>query len=281
MHTLWLLLWVTGIYPLGRAWLANRSTSLLHSIQWAFLAWAAWGMVFASALAWPNGSAATAAYVALTLTGCAAVAVLGARRPQMIAWNFVVLALLAVNLLPVAEGLVTGGVPQLGTLRIVCVAGTIAVGVVNYLPTRMALAAIVLACACGAELWVIVQNGLTTDSKRALAATAELALIFAPWTALASMQRLARASAAFDALWLDFRDRFGLVWAQRVREQFSRSTAHAGWPVVLRWQGLRLVKGRALPEPNVQDEMIEKLRALMKRFLAEHVNEREAGDPVG
>jgi hypothetical protein len=65
---------------------------------------------------------------------------------------------------------------------------------------------------------------------------------------------------------LDFRDRFGLVWAQRVREQFNRAAANAGWPVRLYWQGLHLSAGAPLPEPAVQAEVVAALRALLKRF---------------
>src|SRR5918912_1565719 len=108
MQTLGWLLLVTGLYPLVRAWLANRRWSLLQAVHWALLAWAAWGMALAGTGRWAPPAAAAATYLALCLTGCAGVAVLGARRPGVAAWNFVVLGLLAVLLLPVAEGVVTG-----------------------------------------------------------------------------------------------------------------------------------------------------------------------------
>jgi hypothetical protein len=72
--------------------------------------------------------------------------------------------------------------------------------------------------------------------------------------------------AEFDRLWSDFRDRFGLVWGQRVREQFNRSAANADWPVYLYWQGLRLTSGAALPNEETQTAMVATLRALLKRF---------------
>ena len=97
------LLLLTGAYPLGRAWLANRRSSLAHALAWAALAWLAW-LGVALAEAWGLGVPVAARYVALCLTGCAGVAVLGARRPGVVAWNFVVLGLLVVLLLPLAEG---------------------------------------------------------------------------------------------------------------------------------------------------------------------------------
>jgi hypothetical protein len=88
----------------------------------------------------------------------------------------------------------------------------------------------------------------------------------APWAAYERIVRQPRPPAEFDRLWLDFRDRYGLFWAQRLRDQFNRAAANAGWPAYLRWRGLRLRPGSALPAPAVQTEMLGALRALMKRF---------------
>ena len=88
-----------AVYPLWRAWRANRGTALAHAVGWAVAAWAAWLAAFLF-----GGDGALGRYVALSLTGCAGVAVLGARRPHVGAWNFVVASLLAVLLLPVAQG---------------------------------------------------------------------------------------------------------------------------------------------------------------------------------
>ena len=73
----------------------------------------------------------------------------------------------------------------------------------------------------------------------------------------------------FDGIWLDFRDRYGMVWGQRLREQFNNAAAHAGWPVILRWQGLRIVPGAAPPSAADAQAMLDVLQALMKRFRAE------------
>src|SRR5262249_24210767 len=114
------------------AWRANRRTALCQALNWAWAAWAAW-----TATAVADATAATSGdwlrYLALCLTGCAGVAVLGARRPGVGAWNFVVFGLLAVMLLPVAEGLVLTGSLHLDGLRIVFLGGTLAVVALNYM----------------------------------------------------------------------------------------------------------------------------------------------------
>lgn len=248
---LWLV-WLTGAYPLVRAWRANRRTSLLQAVNWAVVAWAAWGWVL-----WPGAVGQAPRYAALCLTGCAAVAVLGARRPGVGAWNFVLVGLLAVMLLPLAENWLRPGALQLG-LRAVLLGGTIAVGVLNYLPTRFAPAAVLVALGAAAELVALVEMADPPAVGRWL-------LALAAWVALAGARRR-NPPSEFDCLWLGFRDRFGLFWGQRTREQFNRSAANAGWPVYLSWRGLRLDPGAAPPDAEHQEAMVAVLRALLKRF---------------
>jgi hypothetical protein len=199
--------------------------------------------------------------------------VLGARRPGVGAWNFVLLGLLAVLLLPLAEGL--GGL-HLSWPRVLFLAGTLAVGVLNYLPTRLGPAALLLALGCGLELASVLPPDMVPDGLRPALPAGGLLLALSPWAAYTAGRGRPRPAAEFDRLWLGFRDRFGLVWGQRLREQFNRSAAHAGWPVVLRWTGLRLKPGAALPRPDVQEEILATLRALLKRFGPEENENRGA-----
>ena len=103
-----------------------------------------------------------------------------------------------------------------------------------------------------------------------------LLLALAPWAAYTGAWGHPPPASEFDRLWLGFRDRFGLVWGQRLREQFNRSAVHAGWPVTLRWTGLRLRPGTSLPRPEVQEEILATLRALLKRFGPEENESRGA-----
>lgn len=261
MDLLCWLAWLSGAYPLWRAWRANRATSLFHTVHWAIAAWLAWGVVTGTAAFRPDGVVPAARYLALAVTGCAGVAVLGARRPGAGAWNFVVAGLLAVLLLPLAEGWLSGA-GALGAFRLVFLSATLAVGVLNYLPTRLAPSAVLLGLACGLQTTVLF---LSSEENPREASLAWLWLALVPWVAWAGLRR-PPAPVEFDRLWLDFRDRFGFVWGQRLREQFNRSAVHAGWPVILRWHGLRRLPGAARPAPEEQAAMVATLRALMKRF---------------
>jgi hypothetical protein len=192
--------------------------------------------------------------------------VLGARRPGAHAWNLVVLGLLLVNLLPLAGALIRGLQFELDMIWIICVAGTIAVGVINYLPTRLSPAAGLLALGGGLECLAVISPASEREIHTAISWIGLLLISLVPWVAYTSLRSPPLPPSRFDQRWLDFRDRFGLVWSERLRDQFNRSAAHAGWPVVLRWQGLRLKPGTSLADDKVQDEMLETLRALMKRF---------------
>jgi hypothetical protein len=260
------LIFCTSLYPLAHAWRANRGTSLFQAVSWALASWILWGLALACGLLQLGSLLYLARYLALCLTGCAGVAVLGARRPGVGAWNFVVLGLLAVELLPLAEGALAGSGLQLGGFRVIFLAATLVVGILNYLPTRLAAGALLLGVGCGLEVAALVQADDLAQAPAAANRPAWFLLACAPWAAWAGLRWQPSPPSELDGLWLDFRDRYGFVWAQRVREQFNRSAANAGWPVVLRWQGLRLFRGTSLPEPAVQDALLATLRALLKRF---------------
>jgi hypothetical protein len=250
------LLLLTAIYPLGVAWVRNRATTLWHPLLWTGLAWLVWLVVLAVGAIWPGFDGPLGHYLALCLTGCAGVAVLGARRPTVGAWHFVVAGLLAVLLLPVAEGF---GKPRLNAVYLTFLGATLAVALLNYLPTPLAPAVILLAAACGSEIAGLANaellDGLTMAARCLVGLT--------PWVALAALGWRGKAATDFDRTWLRFRDRYGVVWGQRTREQFNRAAVNAGWPVTLAWHGLE-ASGDGVPPDKAL--ALETLRAMLKRF---------------
>lgn len=262
MGELGLLLLATGFVPLLQAWRRCRWPSLRHTLAWTLLAWLAWVSLLALAPYGPLEANRAGRYLALCLTGCAGVAVLGARRPGAAAWNFAVLGLLAVLVLFWAEGLLTGGTIELGGIRLVFLAGTLALVVLNYLPTRLGPAAVLMLIGCALELCAV--------SGQLPASVADLALVgmifgLALWVGRMGLRWQRQPVSEVDRLWLDFRDHYGLVWGQRLREQFNRSAANSGLPVTLRWHGLEPAIPGAL-EPPVESASLATLQALLKRF---------------
>jgi hypothetical protein len=86
------------------------------------------------------------------------------------------------------------------------------------------------------------------------------------WSGWLLTRRRGAELADFDREWLIFRDRFGLMWGQRVREQFNRAAVHAGWAVILRWSGLRKTEREIVVTAEEQAAILGTLRGLVKRF---------------
>ncbi len=266
MATLSLLVFWSAIVPLSVAFYRQRGTSLVHAMAWVLLAWLAWGVVLTMAAG--SGAPLTAGrYVGLCLITCAGVAVLGARYPRAGAWNFVVGGLLAVLLLPWMEGFLTGAEVRLSEVRAVFLIGALGLIVVNYLVTRLAPAAILLGIGCGLELASLLTE--SASGNRGFfpwEVTAGLAFGLAPWAAWGSLHWRPAPASAGDAIWQDFRDRYGLAWAQLVREQFNRAAANAGLPVELGWGGLRAVPNAPPADATHLDSSRSILESLLKRF---------------
>jgi hypothetical protein len=244
-----LLVLVGGAWPLFQAWLANRQTTLHQAVGWMTAAWALWLIVLGlEARGQPAGP--LPCYLALGLTACAGIAVLGARRPGVGAWNFVVLGLLAVLLLPVAEG---WGEPRLREPHLIFLAVALCVVLLNHVPTRLGFAVLCYAPVCGVE-WARLAGFAVEEN---LLQTTRVLLALTPWVGLLSM-KVRRTTGELERTWLRFRDSYGFLWAQRLREQFNTAAQNAGWPVTLRWQG---------PEgPAESPEALELLRTTLKRF---------------
>ena len=232
MRWLFMSLILAGLYPWIRAWRAVRQTSLSHALVWACAAWLGWGAAFC--LPADNSEAdVPLRYLALCLTACAGVAVLGARRPQVAAWNFVVAGLLAVLALPLLENLLRDS--PIGPVRTGFLAATLLVVLGNFVPTSFAPAALLALAACSGQLWALLAGA---ETPSAVTWTADLSLILVPWVGWLCWRWRRQGAEELECRWLDFRDCHGTMWALRVREQFNHAAENAGSPVVLTWSGL-------------------------------------------
>jgi hypothetical protein len=244
------VVYVSAAVPMFVALRTTRGTTLFHAATWAWFAWLAWGLAL-------TADDRRLDYAALCITGSAGVAVFGARRPGVTAWNFVVGSLLVVLLLPVAEGMLTGTGLQLGWFRTTFVTVLVGATVINYLPTRLGIGAVALGASCGltlAGLW---------DRGHAMRPLLPWLIGIVPWVAWIGMPGYRTRGTAFDRQWMAFRDRYGLVWGQRLREQFNCAAVNAGWAATLRWRGLQA--GTQVTDVQ-RREMEGALAALMKRF---------------
>jgi hypothetical protein len=219
---------VAGLVPLGTACWANRRTSLRDATLWALLAWLTWSG--------PLGCEASPdlIFIALAATGGAGVAVLGARRPHVFAWNFVILGLVSVLVLPLVENWVIGA-KSLDALRLAFLAATLAVGIGNYVATRFALPAIAALLVVAG--WFAILLDPSSAEREPFFLTLRIATAVVPWMTLVTPRR--PAGDDLGNAWRAFRDRLGFVWGERTREQFNRAAENAGLPLRLGWFSVR------------------------------------------
>jgi hypothetical protein len=173
-----------------------------------------------------------------TLLFCPTMALLGARRPQHGAWHFIVLTLWCVLILPAAEIVLLrpGQILEVRDFRGWFLWVLIAAELLNRLGTRLWLA------------------GLLQASTEILLLAEFLPLLRQPFTpvfwlvapllwalALAEMARVYRASRAEEDVlsrqWLQFRDRFGVLWGLRIMERINAAAVMYNWPLRLHWSG--------------------------------------------
>jgi hypothetical protein len=266
------------LFLLGKARLSNRGTTLVAPWTWAaFSTSAVAGTELAAGLAGLGaGWILPLRTIAAMSTFCPLMAVLGAKRPQDRAWQFVVLALWAVLCLPAAEGWLFGaGEPQeTHPARAWFLLVLVGVTAVNYLPTRYWFSSLLFSAAQIAVLSAYLPFGGRGFPGAAgpllglaLSLAAAAAAVFGPAAAR-------RARDPLDRAWLDFRDRFGTLWALRVAERINASARMYGWPTHLRWTGF--VHGDAAPgdnHPRLQGKLEPAialgLRNLLRRFVSD------------
>jgi hypothetical protein len=253
-----------------------RETTLVPAWCWALAAVAAWsgtevaaGFVGASADGFEPAWLAPLRLAATSLSFCPMLAILGAKRPQHAAWSFVVAAFWGMMTLPAAETffLQRGQPLEMGDARSWFLWILIAVGPINYLPTRQWIAAVLLAAGqilALCEYLPLLHRPLFAHYQIAALWLACLALV------LARPPRC-HADCAYDRLWLDFRDTFGLLWSLRLQERVNSVARTSAWPFWLAWSGLRSAQTGepvASIDPAIEPTLRTTLKGLLRRFVS-------------
>ncbi|MBX3443152.1 MAG: hypothetical protein KF774_12170 [Planctomyces sp.] len=220
------VLWVLA--PTRRV---TDGTTLGTAWRWMLGAAVAWfAAALFEALAGPVAPAtAHAWYAASVLALCPWIAVLGARRPVVRVWNWFVLAPLAAVLMwPVAVCWMPRGPthPPLETPTLIGFGVVSVMGFGNYLGTRFALSAALSAAAVWMALMSTSRGAGSGEGLRSLAC---LALLAAAMLAVRRAPRVPTAAFAWDRVWRDVRDTFGMVWANRLTERVNAQAARDGW----------------------------------------------------
>jgi hypothetical protein len=196
-------------------------------------------------------------------------AVLGAKRPQHGAWQFIVLSLAGVLALPALEYLVLQGGETLAIdgVRSAFLAGLIALGLLNWLPTRRWPTALFVA---GGQIALYAEHLPWIVPWECAPAVSLAAISFVVATAIAVVQdHIPRRdpAAGFDRVWRDFRDDYGALWALRVAERVNAAATKSGSSVRLTWRGFRTEAGAAPSRDDVL-ALETSLENLLRRFVS-------------
>jgi hypothetical protein len=247
-------------WPVHQAIRREYRTPLLPTTLWLGAAWVTAMLV---PLALLLGAAPLPwIHLNLTLISCTTVSVLGARRPGVGAWNFVTFGLLSVLLLPLLQQLWSLDTWSLDAIWPVLLGGVIAIGAVNYLATRWGVAALLTSACLYGCLISLAMPGWSLVRQKEWIEACYVGLAVGCWWAWATLARRQPPRTAADALWLDFRDRYGLVWAWRVQDQFNLAARNQGLATELRWSGVQA----SAPHQDLPGSAEELLRAVLKRF---------------
>lgn len=200
-------------------------------------------------------------YASAMATFCPLMAILGAKRPQNRGWQFIVLTLWIVLVLPVGETLLIwrGGTLDPGPIRRWLTVILLFLGLANYLPTRFAIAAIWVTLGQSLLLMTHLPFGRTLPDSHVTAGCAAIA------AGMTSAWFVARRGprCGWDGIWLDFRDAFGLVWSLRVMERLNVTARLSQWNSVLTWSGFRP------PIETSRHRTIERaLKTVLRRFVS-------------
>jgi hypothetical protein len=217
-------------------------------------------------------------FAVAAMTLCPLIAVLGAKRPQDRGWQWVVGALWLILIWPAAQTLANPAGPEFEIFlpwKIFIVA-LIAMGPLNYLPTRHWLASLFVA---GGQ-FLMFSKFLGIEQPEAWLAVATFCFCVASLLVLIRHKSHAPTNATLPLQtdrWLGFRDAYGAFWGLRIMQRVNETAALRNWPVELTWSGFGKVNSvaglseagepRSETSATIVTEIDQTLNTLLRRFL--------------
>jgi hypothetical protein len=209
-------------------------------------------------------------YLAGIFTLAPFVSLLGAKRPQDRAWQLIVAALLGLLafqdfrswlLDPTVE-------PSPHTAWRWLITALVVMQALNYLATRHAAAA----CLVCAGQCLLLQTSLVFlgEVSRGLIPLGTMLVGAAVFAAVYVEMRRPVINDAYQRQWLDFRDRYGVLWGLRVKERVNATAQQQNSRLRLGWRGFRAVEASgqpSQPEQPARDDLIYKaFSSILARF---------------
>ena len=250
-----------------------KETTLRFPLIWALIATAdlaclAW-TAYSDSIAFSPILKSAMQFAVGALTFCPLMGVLGAKRPQEAGWNWVVLSLWIILVWPAVQAVM---LPQGNRLELFLawkffVLGLIVLGLLNYLPTRHALSAILAAVgqyvildAYLLDLELISPTWVPPVSAGCFLLAAILAARLRPTkdTTKLGLQE-------YNKQWLHFRDAYGAFWALRFLGRLMQSAELQKWTFQPTWSGF--VAGEEEPSAKELQELEQAMDGFLRRFL--------------
>lgn len=246
-----------------------RGTTLRAPLMWAIVSLTSLIAIEATQLRYRGSEAVRAKwdFIGATSTFCPIIALLGAKRPQNRAWQWIVLTLWGIVALPAVESLVIhpNDPLELHSVWQVFVGLLVLVGCINYLPTCYAIPSLMVAASqCvlfgtllfGPDSWLVSLRLKVFSILPVLAADGNIPglrmwfiiagiLPLAAGVCVAYLLGVRRHRLAFvplanwNLVWRDFRNGFGLVWGARVIERFNTMADDTDISIRLTWPGFQ------------------------------------------
>jgi len=283
--------------------LVARGTTAVPAAGWAAAAALVFGLEMgcrAAGLLDDQAAAAALRLVAVALSLCPTMALLGAKRPQHGVWQFIVGSLAFMLAMPAVSATLVrpGTMPDVHALQRWFMPLLVGVGWMNFAATRHGPAAAVVAS--GQMLLVrpflpfvaeTVSGGSITDVVGAvlMATGAVLAAVqSAAWPVVPRSAANGRRSrvdlptagdplAAIGGPFLALRETLGAAWTLRIAERFNAVAETRGWPCRLRFTGLEV--GGDPHDDSWHRDAIRGGRALLLRFVSDDWLERHGQRP--
>jgi hypothetical protein len=207
-------------------------------------------------------------FAVASLTLCPTLAVLGAKRPQHHAWQWIVVSLWVIVNLPSAQSLLLGSATvELHGVWRWFLAILVTTGWLNWCGTRWWLPStlVVVAewCWLGDHLpWAPLMQWETDWAIGGPLVAIGAVLISFGWP------RRRDDATGIDRVMHDFRDTLGNLWALRIAERFNIDARRDGWPVTL-------TRGGSLPakERSTNVDLDEAPRRLLKSLVGRFVSD--------
>lgn len=244
-------------------------TSLTGAWLWCVAAGCGWSLAAVLGATNPDSlRLASMRWLVLVLSFAPFVSRLGAKRPQDRAWHWVVLSFVVVFGLPAWRALLLDRAFQPSGWQDAFVVAIVALQVADTVATRLALPALLLGAAQiilhPAPVWWDI-SGRLGDVE---ILTSLLLAVLATSMTAREFRRCIRYAHGWSRVWLEWRDRFGVLWSLRLMQRFNEDIRRVGTAVQLTWHGFRFDSNERMQEADTLPEgAVHVFENLARRFV--------------